>query len=104
MKLAISRWVYADNDADKEPETVEELNWCMRDLREVLLKECDWTVGVDSPLQQSVKDEWIAWRQWMRDITQHVSITDAVEYVDILDPPAIGRPKSWVHFEVVESE
>lgn len=102
MKLAISRWVYVENQNEKYPETIEELNWCMRDLREVLLKECDWTVGVDSPLEQSVKDAWITWRQWMRDITQHVSITEVVEYVDILSPPAIGRPKSWVNFEVVE--
>jgi hypothetical protein len=102
MKLAISRWVYLDNGEDKAPETVEELDWCMRDLREVFLKECDWTVGVDSPLPQSAKDAWIAWRQWMRDITQHISITEVVEYVEILDPPTIGRPKSWVNFEVTE--
>lgn len=103
MKLAISRWLYIDGSTDKQADTVEELDWCMRDLREVLLKESDWTVGVDSPLEESVKDEWISWRQWMRDITQHITITDVVEYVEILNPPIIGRPKSWVNFEVVES-
>lgn len=101
MKLAISRWVYSDGVTEKQPETIQELDWCMRDLREVLLKESDWTVGVDSPLSQSVKDEWIAWRQWMRDITQHITITDVVEYVEILDPPVSGRPKSWVNVESV---
>lgn len=102
MKLAISRWVYAKDYAEKVPETVEELEWCMRDLRECLLKESDWTVGTDSPLEQSVKDAWVSWRQWMRDITQHISVTEMVEYVDILDPPTTGRPRSWVNFEVVE--
>ena len=99
MKLAISKWVYADNGTEKSPDTVEELEWCMRDLREVLLKESDWTIGADSPLDQSVKEEWILWRQWMRDITQHITITELVEYVDILDPPAIGCPKSWINVE-----
>jgi hypothetical protein len=101
MKLALSRWVHSDGVTEKTPETVEELDWCMRDLREVLLKECDWTIGLDSPLSQEVKDAWIVWRQWMRDITQHITITDVVEYVEILDPPVIGRPKSWVNIEVV---
>ncbi len=102
MKLAILRWPYIENGMEKTAETVEELDWCMRDLREVLLKECDWTVGVDSPLEQSVKDAWITWRQWMRDITQHVVITEVVEYVDILDPPFAGRAKSWVNFEHID--
>jgi hypothetical protein len=101
MKLAISQWAHSDGSIEKTPTTVEELDWCMRDLREVLLKESDWTVGIDSPLSQSVKDEWIAWRQWMRDITQHITITDFVEYVDILSPPTTGRPKSWVNVESV---
>jgi hypothetical protein len=104
MKLAISRWAYCENNAEKLPKTIEELDWCMRDLREVLLKECDWTVGIDSPLEQSVKDAWITWRQWMRDITQHVTINDVVEYVEILNPPTIGRPNSWSNFEVVDTE
>lgn len=104
MKLAISKWVYPEDGTEKEPSTVEELSWCMRDLREVMLKECDWTIGNDSPLGQSDKDAWVSWRQWMRDITQHITITDMVEYVDILDPPTVGRPKSWVNFEVVEPE
>ena len=99
MKLAISRWAYAEDYADKAPETVEELEWCMRDLREVLLKESDWTVGTDSPLEQSVKDAWVSWRQWMRDITQHILITEMVEYIKILDPPITGRPKSWINVE-----
>lgn len=101
MKLAISRWAYADGFTDRQPTTVEELDWCMRDLREVLLKECDWTVGLDSPLNQEDKDAWVSWRQWMRDITQHITITDVVEYVEIPNPPVAGRPKSWVNIEVV---
>lgn len=101
MKLAISKWPYTANLTEKAPETIEELEWCMRDLREVLLKECDWAVGVDSPLDQTTKDQWIEWRQWMRDITQYITITEIVEYVEIPNPPTAGRPKSWIHFEIV---
>ena len=102
MKLAILRWPYIHNNEEKQADTVDELTWCMKDLREVLLKECDWTVGNDSPLDQLIKDDWLIWRQWMRDITQHVTITDIVEYVDILTPPVTGRPKSWVNFEHID--
>lgn len=105
MKLNIYNWSYVDFDspAGRHPVTAEELTWCMRDLRDVLLKESDWILGNDSPVADDVKYQWIAWRQWMRDITKHVSPQDGDKYVEIPNPPAYA-PQSWINVTYIESE
>lgn len=40
----------------------------MRQRRNNLLKACDWTQGVDSPLSDSKKTEWQTYRQALRDV------------------------------------
>lgn len=40
----------------------------IRDIRDVLLKECDFTVLPDSPFTDEKRAEWIAYRQTLRDI------------------------------------
>ena len=41
----------------------------LRNKRNVLLLESDWTQAVDSPLSDSDKAEWVTYRQALRDIT-----------------------------------
>lgn len=41
----------------------------VRNLRNRLLQMSDWTQGLDSPLSDSKKAEWAAYRQSLRDIT-----------------------------------
>jgi hypothetical protein len=41
----------------------------IRDHRNTLLKECDWTVLIDSPLSGSVLQNWKTYRQELRDVT-----------------------------------
>ena len=41
----------------------------LRDYRNNLLRESDWTQAVDSPLSDSKKAEWKTYRQSLRDIT-----------------------------------
>lgn len=41
----------------------------VREMRQGLLSQCDWTMFLDSPLNQNQRDEWIAYRQALRDIT-----------------------------------
>lgn len=105
MKLNIYNWPYYDeqNPSGRHPVTSEELVWCMRDLRDVLLKESDWVVNIDSPLPDDLKQEWIIWRQWMRDITTHCHPQDGDKFVEILNPPNYA-PKSWVNVEYIEEE
>ena len=40
----------------------------IRNKRLFILKDCDWTVGIDSPLTDSKKAEWATYRQALRDI------------------------------------
>jgi len=40
----------------------------IRERRNNILKACDWTQGVDSPLNDSKKTEWQTYRQALRDV------------------------------------
>lgn len=44
-----------------------------RALRNKLLLECDWTVGVDSPLSKEKQEEWKVYRQKLRDMSYFVN-------------------------------
>ena len=45
----------------------------LRDYRNELLFQSDWTVMPDSPLSDSKKTEWKTYRQALRDITKTAS-------------------------------
>ena len=40
----------------------------LRHMRDILLKESDWTQFTDSPLTDSKKTEWKTYRQALRDL------------------------------------
>lgn len=65
----IQDWVVTDADQttiDKR----EEIKWDeIREERDKLLTESDWTQLPDSPLSSSKKTEWQTYRQELRDIT-----------------------------------
>jgi hypothetical protein len=56
----------------------------MRERRRLLLAECDWTVGADSPLSDSKKTEWQTYRQALRDLP--------ATYPDVTDRNQINFP------------
>lgn len=101
MRIILNQYPYWDYDKSEEvsASTPEEYVGALRFLREVLLNECDWTVGSDSPLPEPVKQEWRDWRSSMRDITNVVTVDNIDNVVEIPEPPVIGRPKSWVNVE-----
>lgn len=101
MKLAVSSWPYWNPETltGYRPQNPAELMSVFRDQRDVLLKESDWCVGPDSPLDPNVQTEWTVWRQSMRDITKTISFVDGQEWVLIPDPPVAGRPKTWVNVD-----
>lgn len=51
--------------SDKEPYRI------LRKHRDILLKECDWTVFPDSPLSPELKNKWIEYRQLLRDLPEN---------------------------------
>jgi hypothetical protein len=53
----------------------------IRQRRNILLLDCDWTVGPDSPLSDSKKAEWTSYRQALRDITDDITVTTFIELV-----------------------
>ena len=40
----------------------------LRHMRNILLRESDWTQFTDSPLSESKKNEWKIYRQQLRDL------------------------------------
>ena len=56
----------------------------IRNKRLYLLNDSDWTVGSDSPLNDSKKAEWITYRQQLRDLPSNY--TDSDNYDDVVFP------------------
>ncbi len=44
----------------------------VRQKRNYMLEQSDWAVNPDSPLSESKKQEWIIFRQFLRDIPQNI--------------------------------
>ena len=79
--------------------TQEELLSALREMRDVLLKESDWTQMPDCPLSEEIKNDWRIWRQEMRDITSNVSFP--LEHtIQLPIPPVTSRPVSWDNWDL----
>ena len=50
----------------------------LRSTRDFLLKDCDWTILPDSPFSEEKKQEWVVYRQALRDLPQTVDINNIV--------------------------
>lgn len=100
MQILLNGYPYVDFTTGLETvaDTNEKKFQAMKFLRDILLKECDWTMMPDCPLDDSIKEDWKAWRQWMRDITKHCPKVSG-DFVEVPDPPVIGRPASWVNVD-----
>lgn len=51
----------------------------VREERKIILDWCDWTQSPDSPLSDSKKAEWAAFRQALRDLPSHSNWPDLQE-------------------------
>ena len=74
---------------DKPQETVEAI---IRDRRNKLLEECDWTQVIDAPVDQTA---WGAYRQALRDISSQEGFPYSVEW---------PRSPDYVEPEEIEAE
>lgn len=67
--------------------SVEKIDWpvdilnYIRQVRFHLLKGCDWTQMPDSPLSESKRAEWAAYRQALRDMPDTVTVNTVDEIV-----------------------
>jgi len=67
-------------------EMPETMAW-LRNKRNLMLKECDWTQAADSPLSDSKKAEWATYRQHLRDITSSYTTDSAISDIVFPTPP-----------------
>jgi hypothetical protein len=59
---------------------VFEINYkILRSERNNKITQCDWTQGIDSPLSEEKKAEWVAYRQALRDLPS--TVTDPTQVV-----------------------
>lgn len=70
----------AEEDAWKAGQLDRALS-TLRQRRNALLKDCDWTVLSDSPLSETDKNSWIEYRQDLRDITEGLNTVAKVNAV-----------------------
>ena len=50
--------------------TEAQMEYHVRDRRNMFLEQSDWTQGEDSPLSDAKKTEWAAYRQELRDVPE----------------------------------
>jgi hypothetical protein len=60
----------------------------LREARNYLLRECDWTHVSDSKLTAVKKAQWTEYRQALRDITNNLNTVADIERVVLPTPPA----------------
>lgn len=65
----IQVWNQSDSSEDEISTKIEEKWLEIRDLRDNLLTQSDWTQFNDSPISGDLLNEWQAYRQSLRDIT-----------------------------------
>lgn len=82
--------------------TQQELAQALREMRQVLLNESDWTQMPDCPLSEEVKNDWRVWRQEMRDLTSNISLP-LPNTIQLPIPPESGRPPSWDNWDLNKS-
>jgi len=61
--------------------------------RNVYLFASDWTVSADSPLDANTKQEWVTWRQQVRDLGSQVAANTSPATITFPTPP-----NGWLNF------
>ena len=64
----------------------ETMAW-LRNKRNLMLEECDWTQAADSPLSDSKKAEWATYRQQLRDLTNNYTKENSIEDITFPTKP-----------------
>ena len=59
----------------------------VRNIRDQMLAQCDWTQMPDSPLSTDMKNAWATYRQELRDITDSLDGVESLEDVNWPTPP-----------------
>ena len=69
MVYGLQTWQVTSASADEIAERLQAKSSEIREQRNQLLKDCDWTQLNDSPLNADTKTSWATYRQQLRDVT-----------------------------------
>lgn len=97
MRLQLHGWPKTDMSGIAT--TQEEMMQALREMRDVLLRESDWVMLPDCQLPRDIIDQWIIWRQYMRDLPALADLPLG-NTISFNEPPEIGRPKSWDNWDL----
>jgi len=97
--MRIQLYCWSLNSTGEPAKTQEQLAQALRDMRQILLSESDWTQMPDCPLSEEIKNDWRIWRQEMRDITVN-ALFPLENTIQLPEPPETGRPKSWDNWDL----
>ena len=106
MKIQLENWLIGFTP-NKEPITAidqDGFKIALRDIRDVLLKESDWIQNSDSQIPQETKQEWLDYRQLLRDFPSSLDGSVLGSVVEFPEPPVLYRPRTWVNLVFQESE
>ena len=101
MKVLIRGWAARLDEGGRDiyASEPEDLLLALKNIRDILLNECDFTLVPDSPLSEEDKNAWIVFRQELRDFPSQFTVENITPIVDFPNPPLLGRPKSWVNLD-----
>ena len=82
MGLADDAWrvIDAEEAAELQKPTSDELATQARTERDALLTACDWTQMSDSPLSDEAKAAWAEYRQALRDLPKQAGFPENIEW------------------------
>lgn len=106
MKIRLENWLIGFTP-DREPIIAidqDGFKIALRDMRDVLLKESDWIQNSDCQIPQETKQEWLDYRQQLRDFPSSLSGSVLDSVVEFPEPPVLYRPRTWVNLIVPENE
>lgn len=67
--LYFQNWIITDATQEQIDQRLQNKWSEVRSIRDLDLSQCDWTQLPDSPLTPEKKQEWVTYRQALRDIT-----------------------------------
>jgi hypothetical protein len=71
--------------------TKEQIQMGIRNMRNSLLQQCDWTQVADAPLNNATKALWTTYRQELRDLPETCADVDSLDsFYGIVWPTAPG--------------
>ena len=97
MRVQLHGWFGGFDDMGRELGAYDAAGYmyALRDLRDILLKECDFTQASDISFDDETKQAWTEFRQALRDFPAQFTVDNITPVVEFPEPPVIGRPRTW---------